>query len=255
MSLNLPLHPTMRHALTGEPLRALYVDKHGRPRYPIMGGAEDDDAGGSADDKADDSSGGDTKSDDKPDQSADTGFPANTPVAEMTLEQQVAYHKFQSRKHEERASEYRSAAGGKTAAEIKADLDAAAALKREKLTEQERAVEDAKREAREATASEYGPKAVRTAFELALRNLPDEERGEFIEELDLKKFLTDSGDVDTAKVLSRAEKIAPADKDKGGRPKFDFGGGSRGDTRTKTGVAAGSALFDASRKKSTTTDS
>lgn len=46
---HLPIHPSMRHPLTGEPLRAVYVDKHGTPRYPIMGGSEDADADGAGD--------------------------------------------------------------------------------------------------------------------------------------------------------------------------------------------------------------
>lgn len=51
---HLPTHP-----FTG--LQAVYVDKYGRPRYPIMGGADDGDgdSGGSGDQGGDDASSGD----------------------------------------------------------------------------------------------------------------------------------------------------------------------------------------------------
>ena len=247
MKLNLPLHPSRRHPLTGEALRAIALHpKTGDPVWPIMGGDD------TVPPKQDDPPKDEPPKQDPPKEEKPEGFPANTPVAEMTVEQKAAYWQHQSRKHEERATEYRTAAGGKTAAEIKAELESADTLKREKLSEQERAVEDAKREARESTASEYGTKAVRMAFELALRALPKQDRKEFIEDLDLSRFLTDSGDVDTAKVLTRAEKIAPADKGTG-RHQFDFGAGKRGDGGSKPSVSAGAALFDASRGKSTQT--
>lgn len=240
MKRNLPLHPTKRHPLTGEPLRALWVRPDGRACWPIMGGAEDADDKGDTGDKGDDANkgAGTDKPGDKGDQgSADKGFPENTPVAEMTAQQQVAYYKHQSRKHEERATAYRTAAGGKTADEIKTELEAVETLRREKLSDQERAVEDAKREARESAAREYAPKAARTAFEFALSHLKDEDRTELIDTLDLTKVITDSGDIDTAKVRSIVEKIAPADKDKGNRH-FDFGGGRRQDSGSAQGGVA-----------------
>jgi hypothetical protein len=51
---HLPIHP-----LTG--IQAIYVDKHGTPRYPIMGASEDGDAGDSGGDSGD---AGDTGGDD-----------------------------------------------------------------------------------------------------------------------------------------------------------------------------------------------
>lgn len=42
------------HPKTGRPIRPLFIDKHGRARYPIMGAAEDDDngSGSNSDDNA-----------------------------------------------------------------------------------------------------------------------------------------------------------------------------------------------------------
>ena len=243
MNLDLPLHPTNRHPLTGAPLRAVWVRPDGRPVWPILGG---DDTVPPADAPPETPPAAPPAA-----TPADLGFPANTPVVEMTLEQQVAYHRHQSRKHEERATEYRTAAGGKTAAEVRADLEAAEAARVAGLSAQEQALETAKQEARQNAAREYAPKAARTAFEFALSHLKDEDRAELIDTLDLTKVITDSGDVDTAKVRSIVEKIAPADKGTGGRQSFDFGAGNRGDGAPKAGVSAGADLFAASRKKST----
>lgn len=172
----------------------------------------------------------------------------------MKSAEQVAYYKHQARKHEERATEYRTAAGGKTAAEVKTDLEAAAALAREKLSDHEKAVEDAKASARAEVAGEYGPKAARAAIKLLLGDMPDAEQEAEIELLDLSKFVTDSGDVDTAKVRRAAEKIAPAGKDGVSRIR-DFGAGDRRTDKT-SGVAAGRDLFRerrASKSEPTTT--
>lgn len=264
MDINLPIHPTLRHPLTGAPLQAVYVTRDGRPKWPIMGAAEGDDAAAAqaaADaaakataDAAAAKAAADAAAAAKTgnDADKDLGFPKDTPVVEMTAVQQAAYYKHQARKHEERATEYRTAAGGKTAAEVKADLDAAAALAREKMTDQQKAIEDAKTEAQQNAAREYAPKAARTAFEFALSHLTEADRAELIDTLDLTKVITDSGDVDTAKVRSIVEKIAPAGKG-GERRLRDFGAGDRTADKT-TGVASGRSLFEERRgKKSTTT--
>lgn len=256
MKLNLPLHPTKRHPITGEPLRAVWVRPDGRVMWPIMGGAPDDQTGddtgtgaGDADKGADadkDKGGSDAGVDD----AKDRAFPANTPVAEMTAPQQAAYWQHQARKHETRATEYRQAAGGKTAAEVQSELDT---LRREKMSADERVIDDAKRQTREEVTREYGPRSVRTAFDLLLGDMPEGERNAELELLDLTKFLTDSGAVDTAKVRRAAEKIAPADKGTGsGSRVFDFGAGNRGGSGSSSGVAAGAELH-ASRRQSTQT--
>jgi hypothetical protein len=245
----LPLHPTMRHPLTGEPLRALYVDKAGRARYPIMGGSDDP-----PNDPPDDPPPSDPPADDPPkdDPPADLGFPKDTPVAEMTAEQQSAYYKHQARKHEDRNREWLAAAGGKTAAEIKAEREELARLRTEKMTDSEKAVEAAKEEGRQAAAREYAPKMARLAFDTALAHVDEEARQVLIDSLDLTKVITDSGDIDTAKVKTIVGTLAPADKDKGGQR--DYGGGRR-ESAGKSGVAAGSEMYSARTKKSTTNGS
>lgn len=238
----LPIHPT-----TG--IRAVYVNRNGRAFYPIAGGAPEGDgdggdgSGGDGGDNSGDtggSNGGDTGEGDK-------GFPANTPVAQMSIEQQAAYHRHQARRHEERNRDWLAAAGGKTPAELKAEREELEELRRKTRSDGENAVADAEKKGREEAAREAGPKAARVAFEFALSHLEDKDRAELIETLDLTKVLTDSGDVDTAKVRSLAAKIAPTDKDQGNRRR-DFGAGQRDGGGKSTGVASGRDLFAERRK-------
>lgn len=208
------------------------------------GGDSDGDGDGGDNSGGDGVTGGDVGGD---------GFPANTPVDQMTTDQQAAYYRHQARKHEDRNKDLLRLTGGKYGDDLKAIFDELETLRDEKRTDGEKAVEEARRAAREEVTREYGPKSVRTAFELLLGDMPDEDRNAEIELLDLSKFLTDSGDVDTAKVRSHAERIAPADKGQGNQ-RHDFGAGRRGAGPAKTGVSAGAELF-AARKKSSTTNS
>ena len=49
----LPLHPSLLHPLTGQPLRAIGARPDGSPLWPIMGASEDsDDANDESDDDA-----------------------------------------------------------------------------------------------------------------------------------------------------------------------------------------------------------
>lgn len=96
---------------------------------------------------------------------AGAGFPANTPVKEMTPEQQVAYWQDKARKHEDRVKAF----GGKTPEEIEqlqADLDAARAASQ---TAEEKAIQDAKQEGRSEVLSILANERVTTAIERALQ--------------------------------------------------------------------------------------
>jgi hypothetical protein len=157
----------------------------------------------------------------------DQGFPANTPVKDMTPVQQVEYWKHQARRHEERATRA-------------ADYDAVKAerdtLKAATLTEAEKAVEAAKAEATKGVM----PKLVRAEFKAAATGRIEPARlAGIIEALDLTRFLTATGDeVDTAKVEKYVTDIA------GGTSKTwpDMGQGNRGSGDKPTGVSAGRNL-------------
>ena len=67
----LPVHETLLHPLTGQPLRAIGIRPDGSPLWPIMGASEDsEDANG---DEPDDEPGEENDAQDAPDDADDTG--------------------------------------------------------------------------------------------------------------------------------------------------------------------------------------
>lgn len=203
----------------------------GRAIMPIAGGAPDDPP---ADPAKTDPPADPAKTDPPADPPKDPGFPANTPVDEMTDAQAAAYHRHQSRKHEGRAKDWSQAFPGKTAAEIKTIVDAAEAARRNTLTLDDKTLEDARADARAKALAETAPKAVKSAFDLLLGDMPDTDKAEVIDTLDLSKFLTSDNEVDTAKVKAHVARINPV-KGPEGR---DFGQGRRGGSSAKSGSVA-----------------
>lgn len=147
-----------------------------------------DDDGGDEGDK----NKGDDKSQGGQDPAPD-GFPADTPVADMTPEQQAAYWKHQSRQHESRAksrADYEA---------IKAERDK---LKQANETDTDKAI----REAREAGAAD----AIKTSFDktakallrMGLRsaNVEAKDIDEIVDQANLSAFADEHGDVDDEKV-------------------------------------------------------
>lgn len=120
------------------------------------------------------------------------GYPDETPVVEMTPEQQAAYWKRQSRKHESAKKDLEK--------ELETLKDPANQVNREDLEKQIRA----------DIAAENLPNEVRAKFKSVLADrLSDEDFDEVIDGLDHTKFLTAEGKVDADKVEKRANIIAP----------------------------------------------
>lgn len=199
MATALPTHPTLVHPHTGRPLRAVFVSPStGRVFWPVLG--------------AEDNPPPEPPTPPAPPTPTppDPGFPTGTPVAEMTAEQQAAYWKHQSRKHEDRAKTF----GNLTADELTALREKAArhdALEEELASDAEKAAAEAKRTAQAEADGKYRPMLAETAFRVAIGDRKTaEEIDEFIGDLNLTRFLTDDGKVDTAKVLARVAQFAPA---------------------------------------------
>lgn len=167
------------------------------------------------------------------------GYPANTPLSEMTEGQQLAYWKHQARKHE-------------TTSKARADYDTIKAERDQLLsstqTEAEKAVAAAREEGARAGRAEYAPRLVAAELKAALAGkIPADKLAGQIEFIDHTKFLTDTGEVDTDKVEQYAEGITPA------ATWPDTGQGKRGNADASgKGVAAGAEMFAASRGKKTT---
>jgi len=228
--------------LTGGPVSPEQILAFHRARFGAtrMDGASDDAAKAAADAQAAaDKAAADQAAAEKA--AADAkGFPESTPIAEMTAEQQAAYWKHQARKHEDAAK------ARKDYDEVVAERDR---LKAATQTEAEKAVEEAKAAARKEALLESAPKLVAAEFKAELKGKRTPEQiTALLEPLDLKRFLTDTGEVDTDKVSQYAAGLGSA-----GSTWPDTGQGNRGDRAPAKGVAAGADLFAESRAKKTKT--
>jgi hypothetical protein len=181
-------------------------------------------------------------------------FPANTQLAEMNPAQQIEYWRHKARKHESAVKSRSDYDALKTKAEQYDRLEQAS------KTEHERALEEAKKVAREEgkaeSAKENLPKLVRAKFEaVAAGRIVDAEGrldtkrlDALLEPLDMSRFITDSGDVDTDKVLAFVETAAPKD-DRNGKGGFPDLGQGRRQATGQPSVQSGADLFAARHKK------
>jgi hypothetical protein len=135
----------------------------------------------------------------------DRGFPANTPVSQMPLEQQRNYYKYQARKHENTV---------KGLGDVKALQDKASqydSLVAASKTEQERAVEQAKNEGRTAALKEVGGRLVEAELRVAVGGRLDKDGfAALVGGLDRAQFINGEGNVDTDKVATFVNTLFPA---------------------------------------------
>jgi hypothetical protein len=199
----LPIHPT-----TG--LRAIFVsERTGRIYWPILGGEESADAAAQAAARAEADAQAASEAAAAA-ENAERGYPLKTSPSDMTTDQQVAYYKAMARKHEDRAKGMDS----DELKQLRARAKRADELERQNMDVQERAVAEARdtarQEAETAATAKYAPRLAETAFRVAIGTRKSQEDvDEFIADLNLPRFLTDEGQVDTAKVLARVEQFAP----------------------------------------------
>lgn len=204
---------------------------NGQPIWPIFG-AEDDPANP-------------TPPPIDPPAPSEPGFPANTPLEQMSVEQREAYWKHQSRKHEDRAKAFKDLTPERLA-ELREKAEKHDALEQELMSDKDKAVADATKAAQDSADAKYRPLLAETAFRVAIGDRKtQDEVDDFIADLNLSRFLTDDGHVDTAKVLARVEQFAPAKGTSGPAPKgptfTGHGSGSGGGSGT---TGSGSDLYD-----------
>jgi alanyl-tRNA synthetase len=170
-----------------------------------------------------------------------TGFPADTPVAEMTTEQQAAYWKHQSRKHEERARSREDYDAVKAKA---AELDR---IKAEQMTEQEKAVTKAREEAlaegKRQAMTDLATKYTRAMLDTALtsRGKSPEQVNTLLRHVNFESYVA-NGEPDTDAIAAYADSIA-GPVTGGGQGRADHGQGARGQQGKATGLEAGAAMF------------
>ena len=171
---------------------------------------------------------------------SDKGFPAETKIVDMKPEEQAAYWKFQSRKHEGNANNLRTELEGKKvtppAAETKSEDNApidAAELRKQILAE---------------IKKEQAPALVRSQFEALIGDrLPEATRDAILDDLNLARFVKEDGSVDKDLIKTRAELLAPA-VDPTVRPRVRSHQGSRKQESTAS-VSSGKDLFAEFSKK------
>jgi hypothetical protein len=106
-----------------------------------------------------------------------------------------------ARKHEERA---------KSNAEKAKGFDE---LKRSQMTEQEKAVDEARVAARAEAIAETTPERVRLTFEaIGAGRLTEQQIDELLEDVDMTKYLTETGAVDRERVARKVNALAPAEQ-------------------------------------------
>ena len=205
---------------------------------------EDDggDAGGEGGDQGGDGGSGQAEGTfTDPDTGETYQFPKDTALADMTEAQRTEYWRHKARKHE-------------GAAKARADYDAIKAerdqLKAAGMTDAEKAVEEARNQAAAAAQAEaraqFSGRLVQAEMKAALAGkIPAEKVAGHVEFLDVTKFLTEAGEVDTDKVQQYAAGLAPA-----GGQWPDMGGGSRGGSGKSSGLEAGRDLWAERHKKS-----
>ena len=152
-----------------------------------------------------------------------TGYPANTPVAEMKPEEQVAYWRTQARKHEDRVKERADYEDLKAAAAELEQLKAAGMTEQEKRLVEE--VQAAREDERAKVSREYIDTTVTSLMEAALlgRGKSKEEADALLRHFNPASFV-DKGKPDTKAIVELADTIA---------------GPATGGSRTATSFAQG----------------
>jgi hypothetical protein len=121
-----------------------------------------------------------------------------------------------ARKHEERAKANQNAAK---------ELET---LRQSQMTEQERAVEEARALSRTETLREIGAHLVTAEFRAqAAGRLTAEQVAELVEDLDMTKYLTESGEVDAERVAKKVDALAPKPTQETAPTWPDLGQGAR----------------------------
>lgn len=143
-----------------------------------------------------------------PQQPADPGFPADTPVKDMTPDQQAAYWRDKAQKHEKLWKAVEVTPEELTALREKADQHDA--LERELMSDHDKAVQEAREAARLEAQAEFATELVTAKFESASAGRLDADRlAKILAPLDLTKFLDAKGKVDGAKVQAYVDDVAP----------------------------------------------
>ena len=159
-----------------------------------MGASEDHDAQG------DQQQNGQQQADS--DGNADAGFPANTPVAQMTDAQKAAYYLHQNRQTDNKLKAF----NGFTPQDVSAMWSRLEELETERLSASDKALRDATEQAASAARTEVEAQWQSRVQQLQLENVAsrvikdDNQLQAFLAITDPAKFVGDNGEIDQEKV-------------------------------------------------------
>jgi hypothetical protein len=139
---------------------------------------------------------------DKAAQDAANGFPSETPLDQMTVDQREAYWRHQARKHENTVKSRADYDELKQKATELEQLQAANA------TAEEKALEEARREGENTGAQRYLKDAVTAKFQ-AITGKDDDETAVIFGHVDPLSFTNDRGDIDKEKLAAYAATFGP----------------------------------------------
>lgn len=176
------------------------------------------------------------------DGSTDKGFPENTPLAEMTVEQREAYWKHQARKHENTVK------GLGDVEALKAKAQKWDQHEQEQIPAQERAITEAREAAKAEGAAEarklLAPQLVKAEFKTAAAGkVATGVLDPILEDLNFDLYIKDDGSVDVDRVKSRIDALPSITQHKTGNHQ-----GYRPSSGSSS-VSAGQELFNARRNK------
>lgn len=176
----------------------------------------------------------------------DLGFPKDTPLVEMTVEQREAYWKHHARKHEGVANSRADYD------QQKADAEKWRQHQNDNKPADQKVIDDAVNKAREDTRKEEqlkaAPRIVRAEFKAAAADVggvPKELLEAFLEDVNPLVYLKADGELDTEKIEKRVKALAPVVKNQPRKPNHQ---GYR-PTDGATSVASGRDLFASRNKK------
>jgi predicted kinase len=176
----------------------------------------------------------------------DKGFPAETKIVDMKPEEQAAYWKFQSRKHEGNATTLKAQLDAKaekpnvepkpSAPEAGAPIDPAE-LRKQIIAELKK---------------EQAPELVRSQFEALIGDrIPADRRDSILEDVNFSNFVKEDGSIDKDRIKTKAELLAPAVNDAPNARQQRQVRSHQGNRRTdgKASVSTGKTLFEEFSKK------
>lgn len=120
--------------------------------------------------------------------------------------------------------------------DIKAKAEAHDALQIELGSTADKAAATARQEERDKANSEWTPRVVKAEFKAAAKGvLTDDQLTALMEDLDLSKYVTASGDVDDEKVAKKVNALAPVKSGNQSHQSRDLGQGNRQQSTLKPG--------------------